>query len=211
MSKRIRQQEAITGIDRARKYAEDQKKYVKFLYAPLLKDVKALKLDGDFLEIGAGPGLLSILIAERNPNVNITIADISSDMVTVADEYVKAKNLQGRIRCLVVDANDEGTIARLGQFDLVYSTFSMHHWKDPIKSISNLWSSVKDNGLLYIYDFKRVWWLSHLPIKSGDIDSIRASYTPLEIRNMLKKLNITNFELKTRFPCFIQSIIACKK
>jgi SAM-dependent methyltransferase len=211
MSKRIRQQEAITGIDRARKYAEDQKKYVKFLYAPLLKDVKALKLDGDFLEIGAGPGLLSILIAERNPNVNITIVDISSDMVTVADEYVKAKNLQNRIHCLVVDANDESTIARLGQFDLVYSTFSMHHWKEPVKSISNLWSSVEDNGLLYIYDFKRVWWLSHLPIKSGDIDSIRASYTPLEIRNMLKKLNITNSEVKTRFPFFIQSIIACKK
>jgi len=211
MSKRIRQQEAITGIDRARKYAEDQKKYVKFLYAPLLKDVKALKLDGDFLEIGAGPGLLSIIIAERNPNVNITIADISLDMVTVADKYVKAKNLQNRIHCLVVDANDESTIARLGQFDLVYSTFSMHHWKEPVKSISNLWSSVEDNGLLYIYDFKRVWWLSHLPIKSGDIDSIRASYTPLEIRNMLKKLNITNSEVKTRFPFFIQSIIACKK
>lgn len=130
MSKRIRQQEAITGIDRARKYAEDQKKYVKLLYAPLLKDVKTTKLDGDFLEIGAGPGLLPILIADRNPNVNITTIDISSDMVTVADECDKAKNLQDRIHCLVADANDESTIARLGKFDLVYSTFSMHHWKE---------------------------------------------------------------------------------
>lgn len=211
MSRRIEQQEPITGIDRARKYAEGQKKYVKLLYAPLLKDVKALNLDGNFLEIGAGPGLLSILIAERNPGVNVTTVDISPDMVTVADEYVRAKNLQDRIHCLLVDAGDEDKIARLGKFDLVYSTFSLHHWKDPVKSIANLWNSVKDNGILYIYDFKRVWWLSCLPIKSGDIASIRASYTPSEVRDILKKPDITNYEIKTRFPCFIQTIIVHKK
>ena len=98
----------------------------------------------------------------------------------------------------------------LGKFDLVYSTFSLHHWKDPGISISNLWNAVKDNGILYTHDFKRVWWLCFLPLKGGEIGSVRASYTPEEIRVVLQELGITNYKIKTLFPFFLQSIIACK-
>ncbi|MCK4722364.1 MAG: class I SAM-dependent methyltransferase [Dehalococcoidia bacterium] len=98
----------------------------------------------------------------------------------------------------------------MGKFDLVYTAFSLHHWKDPEKSISNLWNAVRDNGILHIYDFRRVWWLYHLPLKGGFIDSVRAAYLPNEIVVVLQKLGINNYRIKATFPFFMQSIVAWK-
>lgn len=208
MQRRIEQEEAITGIQEVRKYAREQKKLMGLLYRPFLKDLRAFNTSGRYLEIGAGPGLLAIVIAENNPHVNITAVDISPDMVAVANEYIRERKLQDRIRYLQVDVNDKNAIQELGRFDLVYSTFSMHHWKDPVTSISNLWGSVDDNGRLYIYDLTRVWWLYYLPLKGGDIGSIRASYTTSELRAIVQRAGLPNYEIKSFFPFFLRLIIS---
>ena len=211
MPQRIEQEEeAIRGVEDARKYAQAHRKYAGLMYRAFLKDLKALHVSGNYLEIGAGPGFLAIMIAEHNPDVSITAIDLSPDMVAVASEYINERKLQDRIHYFVGDVGDQDMMERLGKFDLVYSTFSLHHWKDPETSISNLWNAVKDNGILYIHDFKRVWWLCFLPLKGGEIGSVRASYTPEEIRVILRELGIINYKIKTLFPFFLQSIIACK-
>ncbi len=210
MPQRTEQVEAITGIDRARKYAEEEKRYTRLMFGPLLKDVKKLKLSGKCLEVGAGPGLLAIAVAQDNPDVRITAVDISQDMISVADEYIQANGFQDRIHCRLVDAADREGLAQLGKFDLVYSTFSLHHWKDPVKSISNLWYSVKDGGVLYIYDFRRVAWLKLLPFGDGDIASIKASYTKSEVDIFMQQAGITDYHIKLVFPFFIQSAVARK-
>jgi SAM-dependent methyltransferase len=173
--------------------------------------LKVLNIRGSYLEVGAGPGLLAIMIAKGNPGVNITTIDLSPDMVSVAKEYVRATKLEDRIRCLIGDVNDENLMRRLGEFDFVYSTFSLHHWNDPVNSIRNLCRSVAEEGTLYIYDFKRVGWLTCLPLKSGDMISIRASYTSPELISILQKLDVTNYRIKTRFPFFLQTIVIRKQ
>jgi len=211
MPQRIeRKEEAIGGVEEARKFAQAHKKYAGLMYRAFLKDLKALHVSGNYLEIGAGPGFLAMMIAEHNPDVTITAVDISPDMAAVANEYINERKLQDRIHYLVGDVGDQDMMEGLGKFDLVYSTFSLHHWKDPGISISNLWSAVKDKGILFIHDFKRVWWLCFLPLKGGEIGSVRASYTPEEIRIILQELGVTNYKIKTLFPFFLQSIIACK-
>lgn len=211
MPQRMEQkEEAIGGVEEARKYAGAHKKYARLMYRAFLKDLNALHVSGHYLEIGAGPGFLAMMIAEHNPDVSITAVDLSPDMVAVANEYINERKLQGRIHYFLGDASDQNTMEELGKFDLVYSTFSLHHWNDPETSISNLWSAVKDNGILYIHDFKRVWWLCFLPLKGGEIDSIRASYTPKEIRAILQKLGIVDYRIKTSFPFFLQSVVAWK-
>jgi len=211
MPQRIEQkEEAIGGVEEARKYAQAHQKYAGLMYRAFLKDLKALHISGNYLEIGAGPGFLAMMIAERNPNVSITAVDLSLDMMAVANEYINERKLQDRIHYVVGDVGDQDMMERLGKFDLVYSTFSLHHWKDPETSISNLWNAVKDKGILYIHDFKRVWWLCFLPLKGGEIDSIRASYTPKEIRAILQNLGIVDYRIKTSFPFFLQSVIAWK-
>lgn len=210
MTKRIPHKEESTVTRSAKEYAEGHRKYANRQYGALLEDMKALNLSGQYLEVGAGPGFLAIMIAEDNPEVHITAVDISSDMAEVAQEYIEERGLQDRIRYLVADATDGKTIEELGKFDLVYSAFSLHHWKDPGKAISNLWSAVRDNGVLYIQDFKRVWWLYYLPLSGGFIESVRASYVPDEIEAILQKAGISKYQIKMSFPCLMQSIIARK-
>lgn len=206
MLKRIEhEEEAIVSIDEVRRYAEAQKR-MKFMYRPLVKEIQALNLTGDYLEIGAGPGLLAAMLAEENRELNITAVDLSVQMAKVAGESFRGSRLQDRIHYIVGDVNDEKIITGLGKFDLVYSTLSLHHWQEPEKSINNLWQAVKDNGMLYVCDFKRVWWLYFLP----RADFIRASYNPGEIEEILQSSGIVDYRIRTLFPFFMQSIIARK-
>jgi 2-polyprenyl-3-methyl-5-hydroxy-6-metoxy-1,4-benzoquinol methylase len=202
--------ESISGIENARKYAKAHEKYARLMFGGTLKDIKASNISGSFLEMGAGPGLLAIMVARQNPEINITAIDLSPDMATVANEYISNNGLGNRIRYLVGNVNDERMLQELGKFDFVYSTFSLHDWEAPEDSIRNLWNAVKDNGVLYIHDFKRIGWLCSLPLKSGEIDSMRASHTPDEIRDIFYRIGITDYRIKTPFPFLCQSIIAHK-
>jgi len=210
MSKRKKHEEsAITGMEKARHYAESHRKYARMMYGKFPKYVKSLGAIENCLEIGSGPATLTAMVAERNPNLHITAVDISSDMVAVAQEYVEEKKLQDRIRLIVADAADSSAIGELGQFDLVYSFFSLHHWDDPEKVICNLLKATADKGVLYIHDFKRVWWTRCLPLDTGEINAMRAAYTSHEIGALLRKLDVRQYEIRKSFP-FFQSVIVTK-
>ncbi len=213
MPKRIEShEEAISGIENVRQYAEMAKKSAKVMYGSFLKHIKSLSVGGgNYLEVGAGTGILAAMIAEDDPDVHITAVEISSDMVTVAREYIEERKLGGRIRFVTLDATDEELMEELGEFDLVYSILAMHHWKDPEKVIGNLLKVVGAGGVLFIHDLRRVWWLYYLPFRgSGFIDSIRAAYMPDEIKSIFQRLGINRYEIKRRFPYFMQSIIVRK-
>jgi len=211
MPKRIEHKdEAITGAEHSQHYAETHGNHRQLQYKTLLKNIRAFNISGHYLEVGVGPGTLATMIAEHNPSVCITAVDLSPDMVSVAKEHIKQKNLQDRIQCVTGEVSDASVMEGLGKFDLVYSAFSLHHWKDPENSISNLWNAVRPNGVLYVYDLKRVCWLYFLPLNNGFIESIRASYMPNEIGSFFQKLGINNHKITTIFPFFMQSVIAWK-
>ena len=211
MASRVEQiGETISGIENARKYAKAHEKFARLMFRGTLKDIKARNISGSYLEMGAGPGLLAIMVARQNPEINITAIDLSPDMATVANEYIKKNELENRIRYLVGDVGDEKMLGELGKFDFVYSTFSLHDWEAPEDSIRNLWNAVEDNGVLYIHDFKRIGWLCSLPLKSGEIDAMRASPTPDEISDIFHRIGITDYRIKTPFPFLYQSIIVRK-
>jgi ubiquinone/menaquinone biosynthesis C-methylase UbiE len=206
----IEQEEAISDIDNARKYAQRHKKYAGLMYRSVLKDIKANRISGSCLEIGAGPGLLAVMVARENTEVNITAVDLSPGMAMVANEHISKNGLENRIRYLVGDVSDEKMLQKLGKFNFVYSTFSMHDWKAPESSLRNLWNVVEDNGMLYIYDFRRIGWLCSLPFRGREVESMRASYSPNEIREIFGKISITDCGITTHFPFLFQSITAHK-
>ena len=209
MAKRVAQsQDVITGVDRARDYAEKHKKYAKLMYGDLLKTIKALNISGRCLDVGAGPGLLAIMVANEHPDITVTAIDLSADMAAVAGDYIREGGLEDRMSYVVGDAGDEKLLEKLGKFDLVYSTFSLHHWKSPEKSIRNLWNAVADSGTLYLYDFKRIGWLCSLSLKINEMNSMKASFTPDEISSILKRVGVTNYSIKVPFPFLFQSIVA---
>lgn len=213
MPKRIEShEEAISGIENARQYAEMAKNPGNIMYGSFLDHIKSLGVKGRrYLEVGAGTGVLAAMIAEDNPDVHITAVEISSGMVTVAREYIEEEKLEDRVRFVAMDAADDVMMEGLGEFDLVYSTLAMHHWKDAEKVIGNLLKAVGAGGVLFIHDLRRVWWLYYLPFRgSGFIASIMAAYMPDELKTIFQRLGINRYEIKRRFPYFMQSIIVRK-
>ncbi len=198
------QDEFFSSIDDAINYAERVKKSM-MRYKAFLANLQSLDIKGKYLEVGAGPGVLTVEIARIYPEVEITALELLPDMVTVGREYVAENKLDNRIKFVVGDVEDEKFIHSLGEFDLVYSTYSLHHWTHPDKAVVNLYSAVNKGGMLYIYDLRRVWWLYWIPVKNGFFNSIRASYLLNEIKLMLSELGLQSTEIQKEFP-FMHSI-----
>ncbi len=209
-SKDEQKEEETWGIERVREYAKGHKKYAGLMYGGVVKDVRDLGISGRFLEMGAGPGFLAVMLAREYPDINVTAVDISPAMATVANEYIAENNLQNRISYVVGDVNDGDFMRKLGKFDFVCSTFSLHDWKPPDDAVRNLWEAVGENGILYMYDFRRLDFLRFLPVKDEGFKAMKAAYTPGEVGAVLARTGITDYRIKNRFPFIFLIAIACK-
>jgi SAM-dependent methyltransferase len=210
LNRREHTAEAIAGEGQVRRYAAAHRKQAGPMYDAFLADMRSLRPVGECLEVGAGTGSLTCLMAREHPGLAITAFDSSPPMVDLARKYVRDRGLDGRVRFLCADVNDDREMGRLGTFDLICSAYSLHHWREPRRALSNLWTALKDGGMLYILDLRRVWWLYLVPGNGGFLSSVRASYRPDEIEQIFDALGITRYRIRTSFPGFIQSITAWK-
>ena len=202
-------QDYFFDIENANKYLNDAKNASKARFRSFLASLKKLDIKGRYLEIGSGPGILTQVVATQHQDAEIIANDISPEMIKLAQQDL-ADDLKARVKYKIGDACDINSIKDLGKFDLIYSTFTLHHWDNAELAIKNLYSMLNDNGLLYIHDLKRVIWLYYIKSKSGFFNSIRAAYRPGEIKTMLNKTGIKNYKTKTIFPFFMQSVLIKK-
>ncbi len=180
MPKRIphqKEMEVITGSEKTRDYLAMQKMFGRFYFKDFFTRLDLLSKTGRYLEVGPGPGYQTALVAERYRPEEIVALEYSPDMVRVAQGHLKGRGLEG-IRFIHGAVEDTSLLKRLGQFDLIYSTFSLHHWSNAALGIKNLYESLTDKGALFIYDFVRGGVFYYLKIKRGVWESLRASYTP---------------------------------
>jgi SAM-dependent methyltransferase len=209
MLKRIaHQEESICQLEAVRDYISEHEAHMDFMYGPFLRDMQRLKVHGRCLEVGAGPGLFTCMFAGLFSDVTITVTDVSPVMMATAKNLIKEKGLENRTEFCICNVGDADTLKRLGKFDFVFSIYSMHHWQNLGKSIHNLLGRVAENGILYLGDLKRVWWLYCLPTRNRDIRQIRAAYLPHELKPMLRKLDINHYKIRTLFPYFLMSVVA---
>ena len=199
-------EQAFVGIESARAYAEEARSpFMRMGYGVVVGEIGRLGVTGKFLEIGPGPAVLTTMVAQAIPEAHITAVELSPAMITVAKEQVEGEGLRDRIALVEGDANDTELLEQLGRFDLVYSMYSLHHWDDPETVIKNLLRAAAPGGILLIHDLKRVWWLYWIPSQEGFITSIRAAYTPAEIRDLLARIGVERYEIKNGL--FWQSVI----
>ena len=193
--------EVITGEQSVEEYLAMQKKLGRFYLGRFLRILASQKKKGRFLEIGSGPGYQTAEIAERNRDSEIVAVEPSADMITVAKSYMEQRGLTDRVRFVEGSVEDEMLINSLGTFDLIYSTFSLHHWQDPVQAIQNLCQVLNEGGVLLIYDFERHWLTYYLPTTKGIAESVRASYTLKELSSMMAGLNIQKYyRVERHFP-----------
>lgn len=108
------------------------------------------------LEVGCGPGRLSIRLARHG--FDVTALDLDPAMI----ERARANAAHG---AGVGVGGDEGRPAFVvgdagslpfpdGSFDLVVSTLSMHHWSDPGAGLAEIGRVLRSDGRALVWDFR---------------------------------------------------------
>jgi len=105
------------------------------------------------LDIGTGPGHLLLALSKILPEAELTGVDISPAMIAQAQRNVKTHRSDTRIDLRVAGAN--ALPFADGEFDLVVSTGSLHHWNDPDSSLSEVYRVLKAGGYALMYDLVR--------------------------------------------------------
>jgi SAM-dependent methyltransferase len=124
------------------------------LYRRIAADVAAAAPAGaPVLEVGCGPGHLSIRLARRH-GLEVTGLDLDPAMIARARTNTdRAGNRGGRRPSFLV-----GDVAALafpdGSFDLVVSTLSMHHWADPTAGLAEIGRVLRPGARALIWDLR---------------------------------------------------------
>jgi ubiquinone/menaquinone biosynthesis C-methylase UbiE len=130
-------------------------------YRAVASDVAATAAPGTtVLEVGCGPGHLSIELAQ-NYGLNLTGLDLDPAMIERARTNAETTSH-------IVEPGPAfvlGDVAALpfddASFDLVVSTLSMHHWSDPAAGLAEIARVLRPGGRALIWDLRPGFRLFH--------------------------------------------------
>ena len=135
-------------------FAEKYDKFAKTILIDLYKEIADLVIkhlkSGKILEIGPGPGYLSIEIGKLG-DFQITGLDISETMIEIA-----RRNAQEAGADIVFKLGDASNMAfKDNTFDFIVSSGSLHNWKKPVKVFDEVYRVLKTNGEALIGDLRK--------------------------------------------------------
>jgi ubiquinone/menaquinone biosynthesis C-methylase UbiE len=161
----------------------------------------ALREQGEAADLGCGPGLLVTELARQAPGLHVTGVDLADEMLELAEETARLADLGERVTF------KKGDVQRLpfpdGSLDLVVSTLSLHHWRDPSAVLDEVARVLRPpdrerglpGGAFVIFDLRRdlallvwllLWFATHVVVppalrrSNEPLASRDASYTPDE-------------------------------
>jgi ubiquinone/menaquinone biosynthesis C-methylase UbiE len=162
------------------------------------------------LEIGPGPGWIGIWLAEKRSDIQIVGLEPSPDMRRVAKANADSRGIHHRIE-FVSGIVENLELFSNGEFDLVFSNESLHHWTDPKKAFMEIQRVLKSGGKIFVKDGKRdlkfrekfvVYVLGR--VLAGKMwkhwrNSLNASYTQSEIQEILSRIPNQNWKVQSAF------------
>lgn len=100
------------------------------------------------LELGCGPGMLSIAMAKETPDMEVIALDFSDVSKYIAKVNIASEQLEDRICTITGDVHalpfDDGYV------DLIFSRGSMFFWKDLKKAFTEIYRVLSSGGATYI-------------------------------------------------------------
>ncbi len=73
------------------------------------------------LDIGTGSGIISLILAYRNPQINIYGVEVQKSLADIAAQNVKDNNIEDRVKILCADIKNLNADMISGPFDIVVS------------------------------------------------------------------------------------------
>ena len=119
-------------------------------YELAAEDILSHCSQGTLLDIGTGPARLLLKLHQQSPGMRLVGIDSSAAMITQAKQNDAQAGMSEFIEI------KEGSASRIPfpdqSFDIVVSTVSMHHWKQPEACLNEIYRVLKDNSFALIYD-----------------------------------------------------------
>lgn len=105
---------------------------------------------GSLLDIGTGPARLLVKLHDISPEMDLVGIDVSPAMVRTACDNIALAGISDRVQ--VREANVNDMPFGDGVFDIVVSTGSVHHWKDPVGGLNEIHRVLTPRGYALMYD-----------------------------------------------------------
>jgi ubiquinone/menaquinone biosynthesis C-methylase UbiE len=166
---------------------------------------------GKVLDMGTGPGFVAIEITRllKGTGCRVVGMDLSEAMLALAAENATRTGLNGILSWR------EGDVKAMpfddGEFDLIVSNDSLHHWDDPLPVFDEIARVLKEDGRCVIHDSKRLqsrWTWLFVKMISLSIprdfrvhwwNSIKSSYTADELQSILERSRLTGWRIEEDF------------
>jgi len=177
---------------------------VRGVHRRFLDSTLDFQVDGEgrrALDVGTGPGYVAVELARRRPGLRVVGLDLAAHMVAQAAGRAARAALDGR--ALWPQGDGHRLPFADSSFDLVVSSFALHHWRDPLRVFDEIARVLAPGGQYVLADvcrepnlFQRLFAYASIPAVSlpfgsylgygGYYESMRAGYTRAEARALLQ-------------------------
>jgi ubiquinone/menaquinone biosynthesis C-methylase UbiE len=157
---RVLETSPVHDAEETAAYDDIMRRYGRFFHEPFMRLLsQAAPANARVLDVGAGPGGIALELARRNPGWEIQAMDAAEDMLAHADQKARQIGLSDRVHFTKGDA--ENLPYSSGKFDLVYSSYLLHHLERPKNLFDEAARVIRKDGIVIIKDLLRlpVWQL----------------------------------------------------
>lgn len=164
--------------------------------------------NGCMIDLGIGPGQISIGVASAIPNCRIVGVDLSHQMLAIARRRIADADLADRITLHYADVKQLPYAD--ASFDVVFSNTILHHIPDPYAMLAEAARVLRPGGILLIRDLYRPADATRLrqlvdtyaPIEQNTdhqrrlfAESLHAALTPDELRDIAADAGLADAEV----------------
>ena len=104
------------------------------------------------LDFGSGPGVTTVALAGRFPEARVIAADGSPELLAMVHARAVEAGVADRVETLHTDLAGS-PVSAAASFDLVWASMVIHHFDDPLLTLTRMAEGMAPGGVLAVVEF----------------------------------------------------------